>query len=223
MKRSEINAHIRDAEAFFAEHRFFLPPFGGWTPDEWKSKGREADEIRTNSLGWDLTDFGSGDFEKVGLLLFTVRNGSLGDPEAKKYCEKIMILRDGQVCPWHFHWDKVEDIINRGGGKLVIDLAKASDDEASLTEEAFVTSLDGVERKFEGRSRVVLEPGESITLEKHVYHTFTGDGKVLVGEVSSVNDDAKDNRFLEPAGRFPTIEEDEPPYRLLCTEYPKPE
>ena len=34
------------------------------------------------------------------------------------------------------------------------------------------------------------------------------------------NDDNTDNRFYEPLGRFPEIEEDEPPYRLLCTEYP---
>ena len=27
--------------------------------------------------------------------------------------------------------------------------------------------------------------------------------------------------FYEPLGRFPTIEEDEAPYRLLCTEYPE--
>ena len=43
---------------------------------------------------------------------------------------------------------------------------------------------------------------------------------MLVGEVSSCNDDVADNRFFEPIGRFPAVEEDEPPYRLLCTEYP---
>ena len=30
-----------------------------------------------------------------------------------------------------------------------------------------------------------------------------------------------DNRFNPPVGRFPKIEEDEAPYRLLCNEYPK--
>jgi D-lyxose ketol-isomerase len=34
------------------------------------------------------------------------------------------------------------------------------------------------------------------------------------------NDDNTDNFFLEELGRFPAIEEDEPAYRLLCTEYP---
>ncbi len=40
------------------------------------------------------------------------------------------------------------------------------------------------------------------------------------GEVSQCNDDNTDNRFNPPVGRFPAIEEDEPPYRLLCNEYP---
>jgi len=34
-----------------------------------------------------------------------------------------------------------------------------------------------------------------------------------------VNDDARDNRFHEPAGRFPEIEEDASPFRLLVTDY----
>jgi D-lyxose ketol-isomerase len=42
-----------------------------------------------------------------------------------------------------------------------------------------------------------------------------------VGEVSSVNDDANDNRFHRPTGRFPAIEDDEPPLYLLCTDYPR--
>jgi len=46
---------------------------------------------------------------------------------------------------------------------------------------------------------------------------------VLLGEVSQCNDDNTDNRFNPPVGRFPIIEEDEPPYRLLCNEYPKAE
>ena len=33
-----------------------------------------------------------------------------------------------------------------------------------------------------------------------------------------VNDDTKDNRFYKPVGRFPEIEEDEPPIHLLGNE-----
>lgn len=223
MKRSEINGLIREAEDFFAGHRFALPPFARWTPDEWRSMGPEADEIRARRLGWDLTDFGSGDFASVGLLLFTLRNGDAKDPAAKRYAEKAMIVREGQVTPWHFHWSKAEDIIVRAGGRLVVELANATDDESALAGTGVVVSTDGVERRVPPRGKVVLSPGESITLTSRLYHNFyggKGSGAVLVGEVSSVNDDATDNRFLEPVGRFPEIEEDEAPRRLLCTEYP---
>ncbi len=223
MKRSEINALIREGEEFFKRHCFALPPFAGWSPEEWKTRGREADEIRSRRLGWDLTDFGSGDFQKTGLLLFTIRNGDVKDPASKKYAEKVMIVREGQLTPWHFHWMKAEDIINRGGGGLVIELANATDDESALADTEVAASMDGVVRRVPARGKVTLSPGESITLTPKLYHNFyaeKGGGQVLVGEVSSVNDDATDNRFLEPVGRFPEIEEDEKPYRHLCTEYP---
>jgi len=60
-------------------------------------------------------------------------------------------------------------------------------------------------------------------LSQGVYHTFyaeDGKGKVLMGEVSQVNDDKTDNRFLEPIGRFPEIDEDEEALHYLCFEYP---
>jgi D-lyxose ketol-isomerase len=54
------------------------------------------------------------------------------------------------------------------------------------------------------------------------YHSFWGEpgnGRVLVGEVSKVNDDRTDNHFLDPVGRFPEIEEDEEPLYLLAMDY----
>ena len=225
MKRSEINKLIRDAEKFFAERSFHLPPFAFWTPEDWKRKGAEADEIRQRSLGWDLTDFGKGDFQKTGLLLFTIRNGDPKDPaETKNYAEKIMIVNENQVTPWHFHWSKTEDIINRGGGRLLIELAWATQDESALDLNRHVqVSMDGVLRVVPSRGAILLSAGESITLPPKLYHKFYGkhgEGRVLVGEVSRTNDDNTDNRFLEPAPRFSRIEEDESPHRLLCNEYP---
>ena len=65
-----------------------------------------------------------------------------------------------------------------------------------------------------------MDPGQSITLPNYLYHEFWAvDSKVLVGEVSKVNDDANDNRFLEPIGRFPEIEEDVSPLHLLVGDY----
>ena len=69
---------------------------------------------------------------------------------------------------------------------------------------------------------LILKPGQSICLKSHVYHRFYGEkgkGRVLIGEVSMVNDDSNDNRFHEPVGRFPGIEEDEDPVHLLVNDY----
>ena len=221
MKRSEINALMREAVAFFDEHRFCLPPYAFWGPAEWKTKGEEVDEIRRCRLGWDLTDFGLGEFHEQGLLLFTIRNGLLDDIEGTKvYAEKIMIVEEGQITPWHFHGAKKEDIINRGGARLAIELHNANERRELLDTEV-VVSTDGVRRRVEPGGKVVLSPGESITLCQELAHTFYGEGgKVLVGEVSSVNDDETDNYFIEGVGRFPEIEEDEEPLYLLCNEYP---
>ena len=123
MKRSEINAIIREAEAFMRDMNFHLPPFARWTLDEWQPVGSEAGEIVENGLGWDITDFGLGDFHKRGLLLITLRNGNAADAakqHGKLYCEKIMIVEANQITPLHFHWKKMEDIINRGGSKLLV-------------------------------------------------------------------------------------------------------
>ena len=224
MKGSAINTYIIEAKEMFAKAGFHLPPFAFWSPDDWADKGPEADEIRDNSLGWDITDFGSEDFESRGLLLFTLRNGSYQDPESypKGYAEKLMIVRENQVTPMHFHWSKREDIINRSGGNLVLELYK-SDENERLSDESFPVSLDGVRKNSQPNERIILSPGESICLEPYIYHKFFGEdgkGMVIVGEVSDVNDDTNDNRFLEQAGRFPEIEEDAKPVHLLCTEYP---
>jgi D-lyxose ketol-isomerase len=223
MKRSEANRHLAGAEQFFNEHRFCLPPFALWTPQDWNSAGPEADEIRTRRLGWDVTDFGSGNFEKIGLLLFTLRNGRLDDPDNRKiYAEKIMVVGEGQVTPWHYHAVKTEDIINRGAGELVVELRNSNPD-GSFSDTPVSASCDGVVRTVASGGSVILKPGQSITLVPRLYHQFyanPGAGVALIGEVSSVNDDATDNYFNPPVGRFPKIEEDEPPRRLLCNEYP---
>jgi D-lyxose ketol-isomerase len=171
-------------------------------------------------LGWDLTDFGAGDFLKRGLILFTLRNGN-PDRDKKTYAEKIIIVEENQETPMHFHWRKMEDIINRGGGNLVMELYASGDNE-EFSDKFLEVKIDGVKRKVKPGGSVVLTPGESICLEQVVYHRFYGEegkGKVLVGEVSAVNDDGIDNRFYDEVGRFPEIEEDEAPLHLLASDY----
>jgi len=221
MKRSEINSLIEDAKDFFAAHQFMLPPWAFWKIEDWKDCGNT--EVITNQLGWDLTDYGEGRFHERGLILFTLRNGNLATGHRKPYAEKIMIVGEGQICPMHFHWSKMEDIINRGGGNLVIEL-NGSDENEQFSGKPLSVMVDGIERIVEPGGIVTLTPGESITLEKGMYHRFYGEkgkGHVLVGEVSSVNDDNTDNRFYRSMPRFPEIEEDVPPVHLLCTDYPQ--
>ncbi len=222
MKRSEINQLIKDALVFFDRMNFKLPPWGYWSPVDWKQNRKNCEEIFENRLGWDLTDFGTGNFQATGLLLFTIRNGNL-KRDSKPYAEKIMIVDENQVTPMHFHWSKMEDIINRGGGNLVMELLPSDEDE-DFADHPFEVSLDGIRRTFQPGDRVTLLPGASITLYQGLYHKFYGEpgkGKVLVGEVSAVNDDHSDNHFHGGIGRFPEIIEDEPPVHLLVSDYQK--
>ena len=218
MKRSEINAIIREAKSFFDAHQFHLPEWVNWTPEEWATKGNECQEIWHNELGWDVTDFAKGDFDKEGLTLVTIRNGNV-KRDNKTYCEKIMYVREGQITPTHFHWRKMEDIIHRGGGDFCIKLWKADAEEQPMDVPCSV-QIDGVTTIVPAGEVLRLKPGQSISFEPYMYHQFWSEnGPSMIGEVSTVNDDAADNRFLESPGRYPHIDEDEPKAFLLCNEY----
>ncbi len=225
MKRSEINAALREMEAFCADLKYPLPPFCAFPPEAWGKLGCEYDEVRDCGLGWDITDYGQGDFAHFGFSLITLRNGSRLQPEKypQVYAEKLLYLREGQYAPNHFHWLKSEDIINRGGGTVLIRVYRSLPDEGIDRVSPVEVISDGRRYAVEAGTRVALRPGESIHIYPRLYHDFSvvpGTGPVLLGEVSQVNDDRTDNRFEPPVGRFPAIEEDEAPYRLLCTEYP---
>ena len=225
MKRSEINKALKNLEALCNKYHFLLPPFCYFTPEEWKEKIKDYQELKDCMLGWDITDFGLGDFDHYGLSLITIRNGSqqMPDKYPQVYAEKIMCLKEGQQCPLHFHWYKTEDIINRGGGNLLIQVYNSlKDEEIDYNSDVKIIS-DGRTYYVKAGECVCLHPGESLHIYQCLYHSFIpekGHGDVLIGEVSQCNDDNTDNRFNPPVGRFPKIEEDEPPYRLLCNEYP---
>ncbi len=225
MKRSQINAALREMEDMLRAYRVSLPEFCGFTPEEWQKKGHDYDEVRDNMLGWDITDYGLGRFDELGFSLITLRNGNTAQPERypKTYAEKLLYLKEGQYAPMHFHWHKMEDIINRAGGAVLIRVYLAGPDGEPDRERPVTVHVDGQTRTVPAGTQIRLCPGQSITIQPYLYHDFTvapGGGPVLLGEVSQCNDDQNDNRFSPPMGRFPAIEEDEPPYRLLCSEYP---
>ncbi|QEN08346.1 D-lyxose/D-mannose family sugar isomerase [Oceanispirochaeta crateris] len=222
MTRSKINQIIKESIQFFEKMNFMLPPFAHFSKNDWVENISRYKEILDLQLGWDITDFGHDNFEEEGLLLFTLRNGRLGDSVySKSYAEKIMIVQENQYTPMHYHWVKMEDIINRGGGNLLIKFYMA-DENDQFSPENIVLSIDGSETVITAGETVSLKPGESVTIPRKVFHTFWGEegkGPVLVGEVSMVNDDSSDNNFFKAVGRFPKIEENEQPYRLIGSDY----
>ena len=160
----------------------------------------------------------------MGLIMFTIRNGHMKNPTySKPYCEKLLIVEEEQITPMHFHWNKAEDIINRSGGNLIVQVYNSTEEDG-LADTDVTVSTDGTSRTVKAGDTIKLELGESIFLPSRMYHKFWGEkgkGKVLVGEVSKVNDDNTDNRFHDPIGRFPKIEEDVDPLYLLFSEYPE--
>jgi D-lyxose ketol-isomerase len=222
VRRSEINRVIEVSQRILMERGFSLPGLASWTPTDWWTKGEDALGILDRGMGWDVTDFGSGAFRAVGLALFTLRNGfSKGHTgvQGVGYAEKVMVVRDGQVTPMHFHGAKCEDIVNRSGGVLAVRLC-AADDRDEFAKDPVTYASDGQMYTIPAGETVELRPGESLTLPPRLYHSFWAVGAdVVAGEVSTVNDDVADNRFLEEIPRFPEIEEDEPPSRYVVADY----
>lgn len=224
MKRSQINEIIQEGDAFIRSFGYVLPPFAYCTPAELKARvAADSPGILSGSLGWDITDFGQGNFADLGLFLFTVRNGSKDDLKHGRgmlYAEKIMIARKNQVTPMHRHIVKAEDIINRGGGDLTLELFNAAPDGSVDLRGQVSVVADGRRLTLAAGGLLMLSPGESVTLLPGHWHAFWGEGgDVLVGEVSTVNDDRTDNIFRDPVGRFSGIDEDCQPLHLLVSDY----
>lgn len=189
MKRSEIQAAVRRAEKAFAEAGWALPP----------------------CPRWDVTDLGLGRFQQVGLVLVNLA-------EEPEYCEKLMFSMEDQVTPMHTHKVKKEDIICRKGS-LGVELWADHPDRCEKGTP-LVIKRNGEDYPAKSGQVFSIAAGERVTLIPGVYHSFWGDGgDCVVGEVSTANDDATDNFFVDfEIGRFPEIEEDEPATLRLISE-----
>ena len=222
--RSLINRSLVEAKAAFIRFGVHLPPWAFWTPEEWQHQGRECDEIRDCMLGWDVTDFGSGDFANIGRTLFTLRNGTTrasGYP--KTYAQKYLLDPENQRAPAHFHRAKREDICCLAGGRICVQLQRA-DSDGRPDPSPLEVRVDGISRRIQPGDLIRLRPGESLCIPPRTIHQFWGEpggGITVSSEVSSVCDDWNNNAFLVDYGvRFPKILENEPPIHLLCHEYP---
>ncbi len=232
LKRSTINRSIETAKEAFAAVGFTLPPFAHWTTEDWAKNAAAAEEVRLVMLGWDVTDFGQGNFRETGRILMTLRNGSSKYPSGKDYAEKLILDPENQKPPKHFHRHKMEDIINRGGGNILVQLYQSTPDGKLSPDQKLTVQVDGMTRTVVAGGIVRLEPGQSINIRPGVIHQFwgesgtgirLGEGRYTVsGEVSRVCDDWTDNCWLEPCERFCKIDEDEPRKHYLVHEYPPP-
>ena len=97
MKLSQINRALKEMEAMCREHRCYLPPFCTFTPEQWQQLGPEYDEIRRCRLGWDITDYGLEDFDRIGFSLITIRNGNRAMADGLKEDLAYLAIRDKKV------------------------------------------------------------------------------------------------------------------------------
>ncbi len=225
MRRSHINTILADTEDFIRAQGMPLPAFAAWGPDELEEKVRDAGcgQIVRRGLGWAVTDFGFGSFPEHGLVVFTTRMGDhrrLDSGRGKLYAEKILVQRQDQRTPFHYHRVKTEDVVNRSEATFVLHLHHATEAGDLDEQRRLVVEFDGQQREYSPGESIALGPGESVTIEPKVYHDFMArGGDALAVEISLANDDANDNFFYEPVGVAQEIEEDEPPRRLLVQDY----
>jgi len=188
MKRSHINQLIRQASDCFAKHCWTLPP----------------------NPRWDVTDFGLNQYERYCLLLVNLA-------EEPEYCEKLMYARKGMTTLAHCHRKKKEDIISRWG---TLRIQVWSGFPGKSDGEKFTVFVNNEPRSVISGESVTINSGERIRLVPGVYHEFVPvSEECIMGEVSTANDDLHDNFFANPdVGRFPGVDEDEPPFVKLLSD-----
>ena len=225
MKRSEVNGALVWAKALLQKNNIRLPRYAYWDMEKWHENKDNLDTIKKVMLGWDISDFGTGKFDEIGAVLYTVRNGDMNNPDVGvPYCEKYILQKEGQRLPKHYHVFKTEDIINRASGVLYVLLWNVDPKTGEQLDTDVTVYMDGIACTYKAGEEILVYPGDSISLPPYVAHIFgpkIGCGELVVGEVSKVNDDNTDNYFLEPTYRFSEIEEDEAILHPLCNEYAK--
>ncbi|MFV0383705.1 D-lyxose/D-mannose family sugar isomerase [Paracoccus sp. (in: a-proteobacteria)] len=219
MKRSQINQAIHAAETMLKAQNWTMPDFARWTLADHAAHPDRSRWLAERQIGWDVTDFGGGNFERRGLVLFCARNGIDRVAGERTYAEKLLFIGVDQETPFHAHRRKLEDIIVRAGGLLCVEFqAEGAVEPESGEPVADRIRIDGAEYPALGCIHRLRE-GQGITVPRGLQHRFWAErAPVFAAEVSQCNDDRNDNFFFEPVGRFSRIEEDQPPLRLLWNE-----
>ena len=103
MKRSTVNEILKDGDAFIRSFGNIMPPFAYWTPAELKTRvAEDSPMIRDHALGWDITDYGQGKYDDMGLFLF-----------GSQHHQTVLCVVPGELCRgYRFHEERSDD---RGG------------------------------------------------------------------------------------------------------------
>jgi D-lyxose ketol-isomerase len=118
----------------------------------------------------EVTDFGLGRHEEVGLQILTYVN-------TERVCAKELVLFPWQLCPEHRH-----PPVGNDPGK----------------EETFRVRLGTVHLHVAGYDEIVLSAGEQLTIEPDTLHWFqAGDEGAVVSEFSTRSRDESD-LFSDP-------------------------
>jgi len=215
LNRARVEASIAIAKVIFRHFRVALPTFAQWTTADWDRAGPEYEEARDCALGWDVTDFGSNDFAHIGRTLFTLRNGHIRDPRYPKgYAEKLILDPEGQRAPAHFYRTKREDIINRGGGNICVQLTR-TDAEDRPAKGNLEMVVDGCRRTIASGETVRLTPGESLCIPPRTIHQFWGRRAPVIGSTASATPSAGKFRVCVTTSRTTSSSRTSPAIRAL--------
>jgi D-lyxose ketol-isomerase len=207
MKRSQINAALQAARDLLARCQWDLPEWADWSEAEHAANPAVSACLYAQELGWDVTDFGQGDFEARGVTSFCIRNGEPALLSNQPGCEHLHFVADGQIWPFHAHKAKREEITVRCGGNLMVAFTRHGS-----FEDAPVW-IDGSPINDPYSRFIRLSPGQSISIPCGLQHSLWSEpnsGPTLFSETSTSRNDRSDSFFLEEQTRFLPIDEDQP-------------
>jgi len=232
VKRSEIDAAIERAIGNANKLGVALPKWADWHPAQFDAG---AEGIRDQRLGWKVIDFGVGDFQHCGLVLFALcapLTDDFGAPLTNSqlvgayeypvtaFSRKYLFVQAGQTEPHHFHRQKRrKEVSVVAGGSVHFELAWADSDTALSATRDVNIQVDGIWHHLPANGEIDLKPGETITLPanlSHIIKVLPGGCDVILLETSTANNDSSDNifPFMTPTSKT-VVEDAKARYQLL--------
>jgi mannose-6-phosphate isomerase-like protein (cupin superfamily) len=116
-----------------------------------------------------------------------------------EYCGKVLFVKQGRKCSWHFHRKKDETFYVQAGSVLLRCLSEA--DYAKLKQNRFV-ALRSISdsanewRILEHAREIILGPGHSFHIPVGMRHQFEGVLDSTIIEFSTKHEDSDSYRVI---------------------------